>query len=69
MPRKVRELLKDLKSAGFSEISGGGKGSHRKLTHPKYPGAVTISGQLGHDAKLYQERQVQRALEIVDEAG
>ena len=32
MPRKVRELLKDLASAGFIEIVGSGKGSHRKYT-------------------------------------
>ncbi|MFV0445707.1 MAG: type II toxin-antitoxin system HicA family toxin [Planctomycetaceae bacterium] len=69
MPRKVRELLHDLKSAGFTEVAGGGKGSHWKLTHPAYPGAVTISGQLGDDAKPYQEKHVQRALETVHEAS
>lgn len=50
MPRKIRELLQDLKSAGFSEIPGG-KGSHRKLTHAWYPGAVSLRGKLGDDAK------------------
>jgi hypothetical protein len=29
MPRKLRELIRDLKDAGFYEIKGGGKGSHR----------------------------------------
>lgn len=62
MPRKLRELLQELKAAGFSEIAGG-KGSHRKLVHPRYPGAVTLSGQLGDDAKAYQEKQVRRAIE------
>lgn len=28
MPRKVRELLDDLRSAGFVEVRSGGKGSH-----------------------------------------
>lgn len=63
MPRKVRELIQDLKAAGFRE-AGGGKGSHRKFTHLKYPGAVTISGNSGADAKPYQESQVRRAIEI-----
>ena len=31
-----------------------------------YPGAVTLSGQDGDDAKNYQERQVKRAIEEVD---
>ncbi len=50
MPRKIRELLQDLRAAGFREISAG-KGSHRKFLHPRYRGAVTLSGQLGDDAK------------------
>jgi predicted RNA binding protein YcfA (HicA-like mRNA interferase family) len=65
MPRKVRQLIHDLGSAGFQLVGGGGKGSHRKFTHPRYPGAVTISGQDGHDAKHYQERQVRNAIEEV----
>ncbi len=65
MPRKIRELLNVLKNAGFTEISGAGKGSHRKFAHPDYPGAVTISGKVGDDAKRYQEKQVSNAIEIV----
>ena len=64
MPRKVRELIKDLKQAGFYEIPGG-KGSHRKFTHDNYAGAVTISGKLGSDVKTYQEKQIRKAIEIV----
>ncbi|HEY3139278.1 MAG TPA: type II toxin-antitoxin system HicA family toxin [Blastocatellia bacterium] len=67
MPRKVRELLKDLKRAGFYEIPGGGKGSHRKFVHARYPGAVTLSGKEGDDAKAYQERQVKQAIEEVND--
>ncbi len=66
MPKKIRELLQDLKSAGFEEIPGG-KGSHRRLSHPRFRGAVTLSGQLGDDAKPYQEKQVRRAIEEVHE--
>lgn len=64
MPRKIKELIQDLKSAGFYEITGG-KGSHRKFVHKNYAGAVTISGKLGEDVKMYQERQVEQALEQV----
>lgn len=67
MPRRIRELLQDLSAAGFDEISGGNKGAHRKLVHPRYRGAVTLSGQLGDDAKPYQEKQVRRAIEEVEE--
>ena len=63
MPRKVRELVRDLLDAGFYEIRGGGKGSHRKFSHVHYPGAVTVSGGAGEDAKHYQEKQVRRAIE------
>ena len=66
MPRKIRELVKDLMDAGFAIVPGGGKGSHRKFTHTSYPGAVTLSGQDGDDAKNDQERQVKRAIEEVD---
>lgn len=66
VPQKIRDLLKTLKRAGFTEIVGGGKGSHRKFVHPKYPGAVTVSGQAGDDAKRYQENDVAQAIEMVN---
>jgi predicted RNA binding protein YcfA (HicA-like mRNA interferase family) len=65
VPRKVRELIRDLLDAGFREIPGGGKGSHRKFTHSRYPGAVTLSGGSGDDAKHYQEKQIRKAIERV----
>ena len=67
MPRKVKDLIRDLKNAGFYEIAGGGKGSHRKFGHENYSGAVTLSGKAGDDAKAYQEKQVEQAIEEVDE--
>lgn len=60
MPRKVRELLRDLAAAGFANRSG--KGSHRNYEHPKGV-RVTISGQPGDDAKRYQEQAVKQAIE------
>jgi len=59
-------LIQDLSDAGFYEIPGG-KGSHRKFTHVRYRGAVTLSGKPGDDAKPYQEKQVARAIEEVQE--
>jgi predicted RNA binding protein YcfA (HicA-like mRNA interferase family) len=67
VPRKIRELVKDLRNAGFALVSGGGKGSHRKFTHDRFRGAVTLSGKEGDDAKQYQERQVKRAIEEVQQ--
>ena len=65
MPQKIRDLLKSLKDAGFKEIPGAGKGSHRKLVHSKYPRVVTVSGKPGDDAKQYQEKQVAQAIDMV----
>ena len=67
MAKKIRELIQILTAAGFYEIAGGGKGSHRKFTHTRYPGAVTLSGKSGDDAKPYQERQVKQAIDDVKE--
>ena len=59
MPKKIRELLSELKRMGF--IERGGKGSHRNLMHKKGL-RITISGKLGSDAKKYQERQVEEII-------
>ena len=32
MPRKVRDLIRDLEAAGF--VNRGGRGSHRNYVHP-----------------------------------
>ena len=60
MPPKIKELIKILESAGF--INRGGKGDHRNYKHPKGVN-ITISGKLGNDAKLYQEKDIKEALE------
>ena len=61
MPPKVRELIGELERAGF--INRGGKGSHRNFVHPNVAKPVTVSGNLGDDAKHYQVRAVQLAIE------
>ena len=60
MPRKVRQLIADLENAGF--VNRGGMGSHRNYIHPTGV-RVTLSGNPGHDAQPYQERQVRRQIE------
>jgi predicted RNA binding protein YcfA (HicA-like mRNA interferase family) len=60
MPRKVRELIKDLEKAGF--INRGGKGNHKNYEHSKGI-RVTISGKMGDDVKPYQEKEVKQRIE------
>ena len=62
MPPKVRELIRQLESAGFNVR--GGKGSHRNFRHPQGVN-ITISGKTGDDAKRYQIRDVEQAIELV----
>jgi predicted RNA binding protein YcfA (HicA-like mRNA interferase family) len=61
MPRKIRELIRDLETAGF--VNRGGKGDHRNFVHPKVTKPVTVSGKLGDDDKYYQEKAVKVAIE------
>ena len=63
MPRKIRELIRDLEKTGF--VNKGGKGSHRNFVHPKLKKPVTISGNDSEDAKHYQEKAVQTAIKEV----
>jgi predicted RNA binding protein YcfA (HicA-like mRNA interferase family) len=66
MPKKIRELKQILRRAGFAQISG--KGSHTNWTHPNYVGKLTISGQDSADAKRYQEKDVNLAIQEVEQA-
>ena len=56
----TRPLVDDPRSQDF--INRGGKGSHGNFIHPKGI-ALTISGQLGDDAKQYQEKEVAKKIE------
>jgi len=60
VPRKIRELISELEKAGFE--NRGGKGSHRNFRHITGIG-ITISGKASDDAKIYQERDVKKAIE------
>lgn len=61
MPPKIRELIADLHRAGF--YNTGGRGSHRKFVHPDTGTRVTVSGNMGRDARPYQIRDVRIAIE------
>jgi len=61
MPSKIKQLIKELESAGF--VDRGGKGSHRNFVHSKMAKPVTISGKAGDDALHYQVRDVKKAIE------
>jgi predicted RNA binding protein YcfA (HicA-like mRNA interferase family) len=61
MPRKIRDLIRDLKKAGF--VDRGGKGNHKNFVHPNLRKPVTISGNEKEDAKHYQEKAVRLAIE------
>ena len=61
MPPKVRDLISELSRAGF--VDRGGKGSHRNFVHPRVQKPLTLSGRAGDDAKSYQVRSVQLAIE------
>jgi len=60
MPRKIRQLISDLRNAGFTLDRQ--KGSHRQFKHPSFQGILTLSGGEGDDAKTYQERQIAKAI-------
>jgi predicted RNA binding protein YcfA (HicA-like mRNA interferase family) len=64
MPRKIRELLADLRRAGF--YLDRQAGSHRQFKHAGLAGVITVSGGEGADAKHYQERQVRAAIARID---
>ena len=62
MPGKIKQLIRELEKAGFS--NRGGKGSHRNFFHEKGV-ALTISGKLNDDAKPYQEKLARQKIEEV----
>ena len=64
MAPKIRDLIAELERAGF--IDRGGKGSHRNFVHPKAQKPITISGELGEDAKHYEVRAVRLVLKELE---
>ena len=60
MPKKIRQLISDLKDAGFALDRQ--KGSHRQFKHENFRCLITLSGGDGNDARHYQEKQVAEAI-------
>jgi predicted RNA binding protein YcfA (HicA-like mRNA interferase family) len=60
MSKKIRQLIQDLKRAGFADR--GGKGNHRNFIHESGV-VITISGNPGEDARPYQEKAVRQKIE------
>lgn len=67
MPKKIRELKKAVKKAGFELLPGRGKGSHSMWKHPLLPDPVVIAGKDGDDAPKYLEKDVEQKLQQLKE--
>jgi predicted RNA binding protein YcfA (HicA-like mRNA interferase family) len=65
MPKKIRELKTMLSKAGFICLTKRGKGSHSIWRHPFYEDDVRLSGKDGKDAKPYQEKSVNKAIQEI----
>ena len=61
MGTRIRDLIRKLEAAGFEDR--GGKGDHRNFVHSRVAKLVTISGKQGDDAKQYQIKAVNVAIE------
>jgi predicted RNA binding protein YcfA (HicA-like mRNA interferase family) len=66
MPRKKRDIRRDLRKAGFVETKG--KGDHTKFRHPLVRRHVIVDGADGADAKPYDEINLRNALRELEEA-
>ena len=62
MPPKIRQLVADLRKAGFDN-TGRGKGSHRQYEHR------AICGHDGDDAKPYLVKHVREKIEEAKSKG
>ncbi|KAM3091156.1 type II toxin-antitoxin system HicA family toxin [Phormidesmis sp. 146-35] len=68
MPKKVRELKKLVKKAGYVYQGDRGKGSHTFWKHPLMPDEpLCIPGKDGDDAPRYLEKEVDRVLRKLEE--
>ena len=65
VPKKVRELEAELRAAGFEELHGRCKGSHRLWIHRQSGIRATISGKAGADATPGLEGHVRAVIRRV----
>jgi predicted RNA binding protein YcfA (HicA-like mRNA interferase family) len=61
MPMTVREAERLLLEAGFREVKGKGKGSHRKFTKLSYPRPVNLTSH-GKEISKQVEKSVRQAV-------
>ena len=67
MPRKIRELRRDLRQAGWYIEHQ--TGSHQRWVHPLvHDLKITLAGADGADAKPYMEKDVREAVQRAREA-
>lgn len=67
MPKKIRDLKKSIKKAGFELVVGRGKGSHTLWQHSQLTeDPLVIPGKDGDDAPRYIEKEVERVLRLVE---
>jgi predicted RNA binding protein YcfA (HicA-like mRNA interferase family) len=64
MTRKIRDLVRDLRDAGFQQLPPDrGKGNHILYRfEDRDETTVTLDGKPGDDAKHYQEKDVREAI-------
>jgi hypothetical protein len=63
MPRKIRELIRDLRDAGFVLLKDRGDGDHAVYRFNSRPEiTVVLDGRPGDDAQHYQEKQIRKAI-------
>ncbi len=61
MPRKLRELRRDLRRSGWEIIRQ--RGSHQRWKHPLvHDLKITVAGDDGADAQGYKEEDVREAV-------
>jgi predicted RNA binding protein YcfA (HicA-like mRNA interferase family) len=64
MPRKIRELIRDLKEAGWYPVRGS---KHAKFKHAKAKGSVILNRDEGDDARHYEEKEVRKAIKAAQQ--
>lgn len=65
MPRKKRDIRRDLCHLGFEEEQG--KGDHTVFRHPLVPFNIAVDGKDGADAKPYDESNLRRGRRMLED--
>lgn len=66
MPKKIREMIREIESDGWKEVSC--EGSHRQYKHPVKRGRVTIPGKPGDDVHPKLEKSIFKQAQIEKES-